>query len=319
MGNNKLVLFVVASLFLIIICIIYFVDRNKRKYVPTLDFDNEKKRMRPFCSEQDYLLFIAFLRRYEGGYVRRKSGRTVGREYLGKEKGDLKGIFYHVIVPNPNLTVSQKEEFRKLIIGLGVDGVNERPSYEVRDSQLKNRETKRDDYLRKEVGNIGEQIVRDELDELDGDLYYVINGPVLKMDGVTKEYDHIVIGSTGVFAIETKAFGMTDGRPCKAALFVDRGDKWILRRKQKNKDLESPTEQVVEEKNLLEKIISCPVEIHSVLVLSNTELFIKQNIKLPYEVVRADGLTDLIEKYPDRLSLNDKTMILQDIDKHRLN
>lgn len=43
--------------------------------------------------------------------------------------------------------------------------------------------------------------------KLDQENYAVINGPALKYGGQVKEFDHIVVGKTGVFCIETKAFG----------------------------------------------------------------------------------------------------------------
>ena len=143
---------------------------------------------------------------------KKKIGENSLSGFLNKEKGDLKGIFFNLVIANPNITVAQKEEFRHFLISIGVKGVDERPEYETRDSKLKNRKTDEDDYWRKEVGNTGEQIVRDELKKLDQKNYAVINGPALKYGGQVKEFDHIVVGKTGVFCIETKAFGMTDGK-----------------------------------------------------------------------------------------------------------
>ena len=66
-------------------------------------------------------------------------------------------------------------------------------------------------------------------------------------------------------------------------------------------------------------IKSCSVIVHPVLVLSNTELFIKNNIDLSYDVVRADELEEFITAYKDSLSESDRMFILQDIDECRIN
>ena len=264
--------------------------------------------------------FLLFLKNYQGGYVPRKSGQIVHQDFLGKEKGDLKGIFFNIVVPNPNISTKEKEEFRRYLKEIGVNGIDKRPNYETRDSKLRNNK-KDEEYIRKEVGNIGEQIVRNALKRLEELGYSVINGPVLKYDGVSKEYDHIVIGDNGVFCIETKAFGLSGGKACKASLFIDPNDKWIIRKNGMNRDLESPTQQVVDEKKLLEKIInlSCFLEVHPILVLCNTELYIKNNIELPYDVVRIDALIECIQNCKDSITESDRLCVLSDIDRNRIN
>lgn len=294
-------------------------DSKKDQWVSTEDFQREKLKIKPYCSEEDFLAFLRFLYSYEGGYVRRRSGQIIYQDYLGKEKGDLKGIFYNVVIPNPNIATPTKEEYRRFLVGIGVTGVEKRPSYETRDSKLRNNKTDDEEFQRKEVGNQGEQVVRDILEKLDSSTYAVINGPVLKSNDVKKEYDHLVIGKTGVFSIETKAFGMSYGKPEKAALYINEGDKWIIRKNKNNRELVSPTEQVLAEQKHLESIISYPVPVHSILVLSNTELFVKNNIKLPYDIIKANELAEYIENYKDDLSDNDKMFILQDIDASRIN
>lgn len=303
-----------------LLLIIPILFSKKNKWVSTDDFEKEKKKLRPNCSDMELQNFLVFLKKYQGGYVRRKSGQIVYQDFLGKEKGDLKGIFFNIVVPNPNISTKEKEEFRRYLKEIGVNGIDKRPNYETRDSKLRNNK-KDEEYIRKEVGNIGEQIVRNALKRLEELGYSVINGPVLKYDGVSKEYDHIVIGDNGVFCIETKAFGLSGGKACKASLFIDPNDKWIIRKNGMNRDLESPTQQVVDEKKLLEKIInlSCFLEVHPILVLCNTELYIKNNIELPYDVVRIDALIECIQNCKDSITESDRLCVLSDIDKNRIN
>lgn len=308
-----------SVIFLIIVVAGLIKKSNRSAWVNTDEFSIKKKKMKPFCSKKEFDEFFNFLQTYEGGYIRRKKGEIIFRDYSGEEKGILKGIFFNVVANNPNITSGDKERFRYFLQSIGIFGVAERPEYETRDSKLKNKKTDIDEYKRKEVGNIGEKLVRNILNDLNPEKYMVLNGPVLKKDGVVKEFDHIVLGHNGCFVIETKAFGMSDGRPCKSCLFIDKGDKWIIRKNKNNRDLESPTAQIKEEKQILEIIIDLPINIHPILVLSNSELFVKQNIKLDYDVVVVDKLQEFIENYDDRLLENDKLMILQSIDQARIN
>ena len=178
------------------------------------DFNDWKSRINPDCSEVDFIAFRDYLASYGGGFVKR-TGDGVRREFLGREKGDLKGIFFNCVAPNPHIDVARKEEFRQYLRYIGVDGIEERPNYEVRDTKLKNNKKDSEERKRKDVGNKGEQAVRDALLEL-GDEYDVINGPIIKVINNKKEFDHIVIGNNGIFFFFLKAFGMTDGKPCKS-------------------------------------------------------------------------------------------------------
>ena len=76
-----------------LLLIIPILFSKKNKWVSTDDFEKEKKKLRPNCSDMELQNFLVFLKKYQGGYVRRKSGQIVYQDFLGKEKGDLKGIF----------------------------------------------------------------------------------------------------------------------------------------------------------------------------------------------------------------------------------
>lgn len=313
-------------------------------WVSTEDFQIQKSLMKPNCSEEQLDAFLTFLRQYKGGYVRRRNGRIAVQDYLGREKGDLKGIFYHVVLPNPNLSVSSKEEFRKYLLSVGVRGMEERPSYEVREGKLKNKYTDEDLFERKAVGNRGEQTVRDLLSQLGQEEYYVINGPAFRSGEEVQEYDHIVIGTTGVFLVETKAFGMTDGHVGKATLVIGEDDRWILQKERKSgetnreaaekgqqkgkapsagttaREVTSPSDQIARESRILQSLLTdYPVVIHPVLALSNTELQVDQRREEPYDILTADRLVSFIKDYPDRMDANDRMNILTDLNHRRIN
>ena len=295
----------------------------EKEYIPKYEFEERKKAVHPNCDRETFFEFYDFLRNYPGGYYRRKNGRIVYQDYTGKEKGDLKGIFYNVVFSNPNLSTEEKEDFRMFIISKGVNGCNTRPEYETRDSKLRNKKQDDDEFQRKEVGNKGEETVRRTLQRLKNQGYLVINGPVLELFDKRVEYDHIVIGDNGVFSIETKAFGSSKDGKNKASLFIDKGDKWILRKNGNNRELKSPTEQVHTEREHLKNILEHfkeKLDVKSILVLSNEELFLKNNIKLDYDVVLVKDLEEVIvSSKVNTLVLDEKEYVAEIIDKCRIN
>ncbi len=310
----------IVALAAIIGVVVFRLTRKKNaavdKWVSTEDFERRANQLSRRCGEEELGAFLDFLREYGGGYVRREHGKIVKQEFLGREKGALKGIFFHVIVPDPNLTISKKEEFRQYLRTVGVTGIERRPDYAERDSALRNPEQ---DSC-KEVGNKGEEIVRGALLLLRLYNYKLINGAKLLTDGTVREFDHIVIGNGGVFLIETKAFGMTNGKAAEGVLKIGKDDSWTLNRGGRIRALDSPTEQIVTGTEHLRKIIrSCPAEIHAIAALSNTGLQIVQEGSLPYAVVRADQLTQAILASKDRLTDTDVNLIACDIDAARIN
>lgn len=292
---------------------------KKDEWVSTEEFQEQKYKLRARFTQEEFDSFMRFLYSYKGGYIKRKAGKIVSREYLAKEKGDLKGIFFNLVAPNPKLTTQQKEEFRAFIRSIGVTGVNKRPDYETRDNKLRNNKVDENEWRRKQVGNIGEMKVRKVLEPMNALHYSVINGAALQIDGEIKEYDHIVIGKTGIFCIETKAYGMTLGKTGKSSLYINNGDQWVLRKNYRNKEIISPTEQIMEEKEVLKKIVSCPTKVHAILALSNEELFMKKNIKLPYAVVGINELVHYMVYFPDELSDKAQKIVLEEIDQSRIN
>lgn len=319
--NTALIYALISILIAVLLLIAVSIVNKKNKWVSREDFEKNKRLLKPYSSEAELADFISFLQEYKGGYVRRKSGVIVYQGFTAGEKGDLKGIFWNLVFPNPNIGVGSKERFRNYLNDIGVSGLDKRPQYETRDSRLTNKE-EGEDRIRKEVGNIGEKKVREALSVLESQGYLVINGPKIEFDGVVREYDHIVIGENGVFCIETKAFGMTDGKSTKAALFIDPGDKWLIRKNKQNREVTSPTEQIISARDHLAKAIAETYlnDIHAILVLSNSELFIKNNIVLDYDVVRVDELCECIKsKRSEMIAENDRMFIGMNIDKYRKN
>lgn len=107
----------IVLLFLIVIWLISRLTNKEDKWVSKEKFQREKKKLHPHFSEEEFHRFCAFLKSYQGGYVRRRSGKIVYQDFLNKEKGDLKGIFFNLVIANPNITVAQKEELQRCTKG----------------------------------------------------------------------------------------------------------------------------------------------------------------------------------------------------------
>lgn len=312
--------------FIIIAWIRFAVKPSKRRWVDTEEFDRWQVTVNSRCDDRILREYLEFLKEYGGGYIKRKNGVITYQDFLGKEKGALKGIFFNVVVPSSRISIRNKEEFRRYLISIGVTGISERPKYELRDGALKNYEKDEDDFHRKQAGNMGEQKVRDCLNNMSHSKYHVVNGVVMRYKGVKKEFDHIVIGRNGLFIIETKAFGMSDLDEAKdyAELIIDQKDDWQLTKNGRTKKLKSPTHQIHEQKRFIENIISgttagSMINVRPVLVLSNEKLTYKKKIALDYKILKLNELQDYIEDNKDKIGYNDVADILTLINRYRVN
>lgn len=320
--NYSSVLQICVVVIILLICVISFFTKKKSKWSDPEEFVKRKKYISKNCNEQELRKFMHFLREYGGGYVKTRNGSIVHQDYLGREKGDLKGIFYSVVVPSAKVTTQTKEEYRQLICKIGVTGVSARPEYERRDGKLKNKEADTDNWERKQAGNHGEALVRKYLKKLDPAKYFVVSGVVLEYKGEKREFDHLVIGNDILYILETKAFGMAQDElyGSYAEIRISPDDHWVLTKNGHQKELVSPTKQVMEQRKFMEKVLHASyVDILSVVVLANPELQIAQNAKLEYGVVSVNNLQWYIEKTDNKMQVGSREELIQKIDRARIN
>ncbi|CDA69652.1 nERD domain protein [Clostridium sp. CAG:510] len=283
-------------------------------------FEKWKKQISTNCSSQNLKDFQLFLTQYGGGYVKRRDGRVIYRDFLGREKGDLKGIFFHSVIPSRKISTEEKEAFRRYLCQIGVQGIGERPEYEKFDGKLRNKEEDLDEWEKKEAGNKGELLVRQYLKSLNEREYFVISGVVLKYQGKTRELDHIIVGNDVVFILETKAFGMSgsENGSNKAVLTIH-NDNWVLHKNGHDKTLKSPTEQVTQEAALMKEIIENPfIDIKPVVVLANPSLVLEKKETLPYEVTKLKDLAAYIQANNKQMTSEDMQDAIRRIDKSRI-
>ena len=191
--------------------IIFFaVSAKKNKWVSTEDFQKAKGKLKRDCTEDEFDAFFGFLKNYKGGFVRRRSGQIVEQGYLGKEKGDLKGIFFNVVYPNHNLSTGKKEEFRRYLVSVGVNGIDERPSYKTRDNRLKNKETDEDRALARLLIDQEEYKKEDVISRMEKPQNYPVYRDRLIRRGILKNRRGYIALTLPYFADYIREYGDAD-------------------------------------------------------------------------------------------------------------
>lgn len=158
-------------------------------------------------------------------------------------------------------------------------------------------------------GIAGEGIVTKELEKL-GDSYYLINGVVIPPN--RGDTDHIVIGSNGMFVIESKNYG--------GEIECD-GDTWVRYKtsrkgKRYNISVGSPSRQVKRNSKVLKDFIlkhdkeifrrrTPHIWIQSILVFTNKN--VRLSLKNPtVDILGIENLSGYIQNKPSELQLTEE-------------
>ncbi len=288
-------------------------------------FEEWKMRISSGVDEKMLLDYMEFLRLYPGSRVRHRGRKKVIYSYTGKELGTLKGMFLNVIVPTPRLYTTSKEQFREFLINLGVSGLTERPNYEERSGKLRvDRHLSETDRRIKAAGNIGEKAVRDALEKLPPE-YKSVSGIYLEIEGSLRlELDHVVIGPTGMFILETKAFGITpEGVNNRLVLFINKDGDWSKTEHGRRVPLNSPEEQITRQQQVMQDFFR-PINItpRVILVLANRKAALGRiERRPPFVISRLEDLPDHILKPVSGQDLSPEMIssALSLLDMHRLN
>ena len=263
-------------------------------------FEEWKMRISSGVDEKMLLDYMEFLRLYPGSRVRHRGRKKVIYSYTGKELGTLKGMFLNVIVPTPRLYTISKEQFREFLINLGVSGLAERPNYEERSGKLRvDRHLSETDRRIKTAGNIGEKAVRDVLEKLPPE-YKSVSGIYLGIEGSLRlELDHVVIGPSGMFILETKAFGITpEGVNNRLVLFINKDGEWSKTEHGRRVPLNSPEEQITRQQQIMQDFLR-PINItpRVIMVLANRKAALGRiERRPPFVITRLEDLPNYIVK-----------------------
>ena len=143
------------------------------------------------------------------------------------------------------------------------------------------------------AGIRGEQDVFYALKWLNKDYKVISDKPIRikneKFIDEEQEYDHIVIGPTGVFLIETKSYS--------GLIEIDKNGNW-KRRKNESDDWVgelNPLQQVRRHEKLIQSILPSEIPVHSIVCLAKSNVIIDGIENSPLDIVKADMLAEYIE------------------------
>lgn len=140
----------------------------------------------------------------------------------------------------------------------------------------------------KQGGIDGEKKVKEELEELNGKGYKVVNGVYLKGNTLTQEIDSLVVTPKGIFNIETKNYG--------GSIAINKYGDWIRTKHGKTSYLKNPVEQVEKHKKCIKEIVG-NVRVIDVVVIANSNTTIEGTKNSKVKVIKYFGLSEYISSY----------------------
>lgn len=165
-----------------------------------------------------------------------------------------------------------------------------------------------DEEAARKAGQEGEKAVSYALDWLNKNKYFVFNNIDLKCNGISQQFDHLVIGINGIFNIETKAYS--------GKIIIDKYGNWAREKTGKVEPLENPLFQIQRHHKTIEGIIGESHPIIDTLVLANKNVLIEGIEKSPLNIVKADTLQYFIENYKSGAEIPHEELIkIKDIIK----
>ena len=193
------------------------------------------------------------------------------------------------------VSYSIKQELMNTLLSKGVHLGNLRIQKSQKERELEKRET----------GKKGEETVSHNLDFLKLSGYKVLHNVRIPSAIQSQEIDHIVIGTNGVFHIETKNhYG-------SGKIIIDRDGNWIKDADGKMTSIENPIAQVDRHDIVLKDYLNkrfpgAEIPVHPIIVLatSNYVLEGQENSEVP--VVKVDQLTTFIKKINSNITLDEK-------------
>lgn len=152
----------------------------------------------------------------------------------------------------------------------------------------------------KEGGDIGESKVREALKWLDSSYVQIqplsrdyAGKPCIYLQNpdylnIKQEYDHILVGKTGVFSIETKNY--------KGKLIIDKYGNWRrILQDGKEVGVKNPIEQVRKHEKVLKSFLGDGINISSIICIANDSAIIEGVENSPLPIIKSDLLVEFME------------------------
>lgn len=152
----------------------------------------------------------------------------------------------------------------------------------------------------KEGGDIGESKVREALKWLDSSYVQIqplsrdyAGKPCIYLQNpdylnIKQEYDHILVGKTGIFSIETKNY--------KGKLIIDKYGNWRrILQDGKEVGVKNPIEQVRKHEKVLKSFLGDSINISSIICIANDSAIIEGVENSPLPIIKSDLLVEFME------------------------
>lgn len=301
--QNGVGIIIIAAIVYLLLRLLVFRPKSVKKDdgMTSLDFENEIYRINEHCTELSLKLFRGFLEKYQ---------ERNPRAFSQKEKGELRSLFYDVVVPESDVAIVTKEQFRKYLRGIGVDEMNIRPRYNQCIINHLDGNDAKDFYFE----NYGDIKVGDCLKKgLDPNQYYVIDGATFVDGDKKKVFPHIVVGDSGAFLVNTRDLGtkIHEEGIDPTVINIEKGDKWSIKKNNNEVRMVSPTSDMLDGKTFMENAMGdMLLEVHPVLVFPDEQLSVHQEEELPYKVIGTRNLCNYIKDYPSRMSISERTEVI---------
>ena len=153
----------------------------------------------------------------------------------------------------------------------------------------------------KKGGDAGERKVEYTLQWLDKSFISIkarsknyIGKPCIKLSNPelidrVQEYDHIIVGKKGVFAIETKNFA--------GKIIIDKYGNWIRKKRNEEVGMTNPLQQMRQHEKILKSFLPSNINIISILCIANDKVIIEGSENFTLPIVKSDMIVEFMEKY----------------------
>ncbi|KPU27770.1 hypothetical protein TR13x_03915 [Caloranaerobacter sp. TR13] len=150
----------------------------------------------------------------------------------------------------------------------------------------------------KSEGEIGEDIVKTDLSELNEEEYKVINNVLLKRkNGRTSQIDHVVISPYGIFVIETKNYKGT-------IIGTDEDREWIQKIGKYRNKFYNPVKQNIGHINALKELLkeyANVLYVSIVVFTTSADLSVSRSNNLNSHICYCYKVVDIIKKYSKKI------------------
>ncbi|ACB84434.1 nuclease-related domain-containing protein [Natranaerobius thermophilus] len=204
---------------------------------------------------------------------------------------------FSMVNNSEHVSYSKKERLKNLLIkkGVHVGGIKLK----------KNRKEIKEENF--EIGNKGEEEVKHNLNFMKVNGYHILNNVKLSSPAGRQEIDHIIIGETGIFHVETKAF------KGQGKIVIDEDGNWFKEMGNKTSVIKNPIAQVDRHDSVIKNLLKNQLPgtekfVTPVIVIATESFIIKGRKNCPVTVLKAEELSQFVKNYDRNEQLDEETV-----------